>query len=197
MPSTTEYIASPSTPDGSGFAVLDFDAVYESMVDYVWNAVCRMGVHGADADDLVQEVFVIVYRRLGEFEGRSQLKTWVFRIMVHVVQHYFRTNARRPGDRAAEKGTEIHALVATQEMGPLGEIERLEARRVLDRLLSELDEAKRIVFVLAEVEQMTLAEIAEVVEANANTVGSRLRTARREFEKALARFRARELGRKP
>jgi RNA polymerase sigma-70 factor, ECF subfamily len=195
MPSITEITAPCPTPRDIGLPNPEFDAAYEGMVEYVWNAVCRMGVHSADVEDVVQEVFVIVYRRLGEFEGRAQVKTWVFKIMVHVVQHYFRTHARRPGDRAGEKGTEIHALVATQEKGPVGELERLEARRVLDRLLSELDEAKRVVFVLAEIEQMTLAEIAEVVDANANTVGSRLRAARRDFEKALSRFQARELGR--
>lgn len=59
MPPTTEN--APSTMLGSQqLAVPDFDAVYESMVDYVWSAVCRMGVHGPDAEDVVQEVFAIV-----------------------------------------------------------------------------------------------------------------------------------------
>jgi RNA polymerase sigma-70 factor (ECF subfamily) len=75
--------------------------------------------------------------------------------------------------------------------------ERVEALRVLDGLLAHLDEDKREVFVLAEIEQMTAAEIAEIIEANANTVGSRLRAARQEFEKALLRFRAHELRRQP
>ena len=57
---------------------VDFDRVYESMVQYVWSVVCRMGVPRSDAEDVVQEVFVTVYRRLGDFEGRAQLKTWVF-----------------------------------------------------------------------------------------------------------------------
>ena len=65
----------------------------------------------------------------------------------------------------------------------------------LDRVLAELYEAKRLVFVLAELEEMTLSEIGEVVGANANTVATRLRAARQAFEKALARFQARELGR--
>ena len=68
---------------------------------------------------------------------------------------------------------------------------------MLDRLLSELDDAKRVVFVLAEIEEMTLAEIADIVAANVNTVASRLRAARRDFEKALSRFRGREFGRTP
>jgi RNA polymerase sigma-70 factor (ECF subfamily) len=147
--------------------------VYEAQVDFVWRTVRRMGVRAADTDDVVQEVFVIVHRRLAEFAGRAQVKTWVFKILVHVVRHYWRTHQRKPGDRAAEDPAAIQTLAA------------------------ELDEEKREVFVLAEIEQMTAAEIAEIVEVNVNTVGSRLRAARQEFEKALLRFRAHELRRQP
>ncbi len=192
-----ETAARLSKPEGTCPLDLDFDSVYESMVEYVWNAVCRMGVRGSDVDDVVQEVFVVVHRRLGEFEGRAQLKTWVFKIMIHTVQHYYRTQARNPGTRATGLGNEIRTLASNDDKGSPGELERLEALRVLDRLLSQLDDAKRVVFVLAEIEQMTLAEIAEIVAANVNTVASRLRAARRDFEKALSRFHARELGRTP
>jgi RNA polymerase sigma-70 factor (ECF subfamily) len=75
---------------------------------------------------------------------------------------------------------------------PTVALERVEALRILDRLLAQLDDDKREVFVLAEVEQMSVAEIAEILEANINTVASRLRAARQEFEKALLRFQARE-----
>ncbi len=184
------------TPNSVGLLEANFDEIYESMVQYVWNIVSRMGVHRSDAEDVVQEVFVIVHRRLDDFEGRAQLKTWVFKIAVHVVQHYFRTHARKPGDRATAKGTEIHSLVERQESGPAAEVERRERLRTLDRLLDQLDEPKRAVFVLAEIEQLTMSEIAEIVELNANTVASRLRAARQGFEKALSRFRAREEERK-
>jgi RNA polymerase sigma-70 factor (ECF subfamily) len=136
-----------------------------------------------------------VHRRLAEFEGRAQLKTWVFKILLHVVRHYWRTHQRKPGDRAGEDATLLKTLPADHESGPAASLERVEALRILDRLLATLDEDKREVFVLAEIEQMTAVEIAEIVEANANTVASRLRAARQDFEKALARFRAHELGR--
>jgi RNA polymerase sigma-70 factor (ECF subfamily) len=187
-----EFAASPTGIMGP---VLDFDAVYEEQVEFVWRAVRRMGVRAADADDVVQDVFVIVHRRLAEFEGRAQLKTWVFKILLHVVRHYWRTHQRKPGDRAGEDATLLKTLLADHESGPAASLERVEALRILDRLLATLDEDKREVFVLAEIEQMTAVEIAEIVEANANTVASRLRAARQDFEKALARFRAHELGR--
>jgi len=195
MPSTARN-PTPPAPDASVRpGAVDFDAVYEEMVDYVWNVACRMGVRPSDAEDVVQEVFVAVHRRLDKFEGRAHPKTWVFSIAVHFVQHYFRTHVRKPGDRATAKGTEIHALADQHENGPASEVERMERYDALDRVLARLDEPKRLVFVLAELEQMTLSEIGEIVGANANTVATRLRAARQGFEKALARFQARELGR--
>ena len=185
------------TDESMGTIHAGFGAIYESMVDYVWNVVCRTGVPQSDAEDVVQEVFVTVYRRLGEFEGRAQLKTWVFSIAVHLVQHYFRTHARKPGDRASAKGTEIQALVDQRENGPANQVERRERYDALDRVLGQLDEGKRLVFVLAELEQLTLVEIGEVIGANPNTVATRLRAARQAFEKALARFQTRELGNEP
>jgi len=175
----------------------DFDAVYEAHLDFVWRTVRRMGVRPADTDDVVQEVFFVVHRRLAEFEGRAQLKTWVFKILVHVVRHYWRTHQRKPGDQATEDPAEIQTLAADHEHSPAAALERVEALHVLDGLLARLDEDKREVFVLAEIEQMTAAEIADIVEANVNTVSSRLRAARQEFEKALLRFRAHELRRQP
>jgi RNA polymerase sigma-70 factor, ECF subfamily len=173
----------------------DFDAIYETYVDFAWQTVRRMGVCPADADDVVQEAFVVVHRRLAEFEGRAQIKTWVFKILVHLVRHYWRTHQRRPGDQAADDLAQIQSLAAGHD--PAAALERVEALRILDRLLAELDVDKREVFVLAEIEQMTAAEIAEIVEANPNTVASRLRAARQEFEKALLRFRAHEMRRQP
>src|SRR5512135_750568 len=172
MPSTAGNTAQHPSDESSGAIHAGFDAIYESMVDYVWNVVCRMGVPPADTEDVVQEVFVTVYRRLGEFERRAHLKTWVFTIAAHLVQHYFRTHARKPGDRASAKGTEIQTLVDQRENGPANHIERRERYDALDRVLAQLDEGKRLVFVLAELEQLTLVEIGEVVGANPNTVAT-------------------------
>ena len=181
---------------GEALECLDFDRVYESMVQYVWAVVCRMGVPRSDAEDVVQEVFVTVYRRLGDFEGRAQLKTWVFSIAVHFAQHYFRTHARKPGNRATENDVHDHAITDNRESGPASKLERKEGFDALDRVLAQLNEKQRVVFVLAELEQMTLHDIAEVVGSNTNTVATRLRAARKAFEKALARFQNQGLGRK-
>ena len=169
---------------------LDFDVLYEAHVDFAWRAARRMGLGAADAEDVVQEAFVVVHRRLAEFEGRADIKTWVFKILLHLVRHHFRTHLRRPGDRAVDDPGSVHGLVTEQD--PAAALERSEAVDVLDRLLGQLDDDKREVLVLAEIEQMTLAQIAEVTGANPNTVASRVRAARQEFAKLLLRFQARE-----
>ena len=193
MGSPGNTLASAESPHRA--PVPAFDAIYESHVDYAWRAVRRMGLCAADAEDVVQEAFVIVHRRMAEFEGRAEIKTWVFKILLHLVRHHWRTHQRRPGDRATEDPGAVHNLVAEQD--PASALERSEAVDVLDRLLGQLDEDKREVLALAEIEQMTTAQIAEVVGVNANTAASRLRTARQEFEKALLRFQAQERRRQP
>src|SRR5512139_3590830 len=86
-------------PQGTGesapAAPTSFDRLYEDYLDFVWRAACRLGIEVADADDVAQEVFFIAHRRLREFEGRSSAKTWLFRILYHVVQHHFRSHARK------------------------------------------------------------------------------------------------------
>jgi RNA polymerase sigma-70 factor (ECF subfamily) len=86
----------------------------------------------------------------------------------------------------------VDAVGDEARLGPHERAAEREAVRQLHAILDELDDEKRAVFVLAELEQMTVPEIAEAVEANLNTVYSRLRAARREFEQAVARHRARD-----
>jgi RNA polymerase sigma-70 factor, ECF subfamily len=188
--------AADSQPDESSSyrALPDFERVYEDNFTYIWRAARRLGIDPADTDDVVQEVFVVAHRRLAEFEGRAQVKTWLFKILVRVVRHYFRTQSRKPGHRRDASTGDVDRLAVHSVHGPVEAAERAEAVRILDSLLSRLDEDKREVFVLAEIEQLSSVEIADVLGANINTVYSRLRAARQEFERALMRFQTRERG---
>jgi RNA polymerase sigma-70 factor (ECF subfamily) len=161
----------------------DFETVYREHFRFVWRTVRRLGIEGALVDDVVQEVFVVVHRRLGDFEGRSAAKTWLYGIVRRVVADHRRTMRRKPLGTAAD-GEGLDGASAP-EAGPEASAEQAERVRLLHQLLSQLDEAKREVFILAELEGLTLAEIAEALGVNANTVASRLRAARREFEAAL------------
>lgn len=181
-PSEAEPRAPTSAPS--------LEAIYEAQFDFVWRSARRMGVAEASVDDVVQEVFLVAHRRLGDFEGRSSVKTWLFGILLRVVSDYRRTQ-RRKGGLAPLPDT----LACDPADSPVGRTEQREAVQTLHRLLDALDEDKRAVFVLAELEQMTVPEIADALGANLNTVYSRLRAARKDFEKALERHRAREAGR--
>lgn len=161
----------------------DFETIYREHFRFVWRTVRRLGIEGAQVDDVVQEVFVVVHRRLDDFEGRSTAKTWLYGIVRRVVADHRRTLRRKPLGTAPE-GEAMDAASAPED-GPEASAEQAERVRLLHRLLSQLDEAKREVFILAELEGLTLAEIAEALGVNANTVASRLRAARREFEAAL------------
>lgn len=168
---------------------LRLEEIYESCFDFVWRSARRMGVAEAAVDDVVQEVFLVAHRRLADFEGRSSVKTWLFSILLRVVSDYRRTLRRKGGLAPLPEG-----LCADEAECPAGRAEHREAVRVLHALLATLDDDKRAVFVLAELEQLTAPEIADALGVNLNTVYSRLRAARRDFEKALERHRAREAG---
>jgi RNA polymerase sigma-70 factor (ECF subfamily) len=176
---------------------LDFDTVYEENLKFVWRSARRLGIDPGDTDDVVQEVFVVAHRKLPEFEGRAQVKTWLLKILVRVVHHYFRTQRRKPGHRPAQSLGELDAVHYHQTCGPAEAAERKDAVRVLDNLLDRLDSDKREVFVLSEIEQLSSVEIAEILGENLNTIYSRLRVARQEFEQAVRRFQTSELGGTP
>ena len=178
-------------------AIPSFETVYEENLKFVWRAARRLGIDSGDTDDVVQEVFVVAHRKLPEFEGRAQVKTWLLKILVRVVRHYFRTQQRKPGHRPAQTLDDLDVLRDHQDRGPAAAAERKDAVRVLDNLLARMDSEKREVFVLAEIEQLSSVEIAEVLGANINTIYSRLRAARQEFEQALRHFQTHELGGMP
>ncbi len=154
----------------------DFDQLYEKHASFVWRTLRSLGVSRADADDATQEVFLTVFRKLGSFEGRSSLRTWLCGISVGVAKNHTRKVKRRSEvDQALPKPGS-----ATPEAGS-------EALDLVTRCLDDLDEALRIVFVLSELEQLTAPEIAEVLTINVNTVYSRVRVAREQFEASVTR----------
>jgi len=163
--------------------------IYEQHFDFVWRSARRLGVPDSAVDDVVQEVFIVVHRQLASFEGRSSMKTWLFGILRNLVLRQRRSWARRGREQALEE-SEVEA----GEAGADQQLAESQARRVLHALLAQLDDDKRAVFVLADLEQLSAPEIAEATGLKLNTVYSRLRLARAEMERALERHRARERG---
>ncbi len=161
---------------------LQFEAVYRQYFASVWRVLRRLGVHPAQLDDAAQDVFVVVHRRLDDFEARGTPRSWLYAIALRVASEYRK--------RASRRQTQPLVDVADSARGPSQAYELQESVRLLHLLLAELDDEKRTVFVLSELEQLTAVEIAEVLETNVNTIYSRLRVARRRFEAALHRHRA-------
>jgi RNA polymerase sigma-70 factor (ECF subfamily) len=145
--------------------------------------VYRMLSAPSDLEDVVQEVFVQVFRSLKDFRGQSKFSTWLHRVTVNVVLMHRRSARSRPV-LAQEAPSELVA----DERQPLPdeEAERAERMRAFQRLLARLAEKKRIVFVLHELEGLSPGEISAIVGAPVLTVRTRLFYARRELEEMLA-----------
>jgi len=170
-----------------------FESIYDEHFDLVWRNIRRLGVPDALVDDAVQEVFLVVYRNLGKFEGRSSLKTWIFSIVTRVASDHRRSIRRKsPHTRTPEAAVDADTVPDERNDGPHELFERSEGARLLHKVLDELEDEKRTVLVLAELEQMTAAEIGEALGENVNTIYARLRAARRDFDQAACRERARD-----
>jgi RNA polymerase sigma-70 factor, ECF subfamily len=177
---------SPAERDGS-VAQVDLASVYEQHFRYVWRCLRSLGVHDAHLEDALQDVFMVVQRRLAEFDGSAQLRTWLYAIALRIARKYRERLRREPAslDQARESQPEL-TLSATGEGAAL-QNERLALARTA---LEALSDEQREVFVLARVEQMSAPEIASVVSIPLNTVYSRLRAARLAFEAEVARLKS-------
>lgn len=179
MPAVDARSATPARP-----VVGDWSRFYDEHFDFVWRSLRRLGVPFALLDDAAQEVFVIAFRREREFEGRSSFRTWLFGIAYNRARDIQRGARRRPEEPLPEEP--LPASGPDQEATAM----RAEAVRLVYRVLDELTPDRRAVLVMAEVEDMTAAEMAELLAIPLNTVYSRVRLARRDFEAALKRVRA-------
>jgi RNA polymerase sigma-70 factor (ECF subfamily) len=157
-----------------------FDRLYSEHFEFVWRSLRRLGVSLEYLDDAVQDVFIVSLRRRHEFKGHSSQRTWLFGIATNVTHEY-----RRKAQRAA-RNTPVPDNYRTAEPSPLEQAANSEELRLIEALLQSLDEAKRHVFILAELEQMSAPEIAAALGIKLNTVYSRLRAARQAFFELLS-----------
>lgn len=181
-----------STAEPVPHAVPSFEGLYDQQLDFVWRSARRLGVDDASVDDVVQQVFLVVHRRLAEYEGRSSIKTWLFAILLFAVREHKRTLRRKSPHRDGV-ATDPDTLIDTRaDNNPEVALERAEASRMIDDLLEALEGDKRVVFVMAELEQMTALEISEATGLEPKAVYSRLRAARTDFERAASQLRRRD-----
>ena len=162
--------------------------VYRAHHAFVRRSLIRLGVPEQRVADAVHDVFMVVARRLEEFEGRASIRTWLFAIAIRVARGLRRDVAR---ERRRKASVEQASAGARQEPPDA----RVEAAKTLRDFLGRLDEEKRAVFIMAELEGMTAPEIAAAVGIKISTVYSRLRLARERLDRMVQRARARERGR--
>ena len=185
LPTHKNASAAAAAPDP---AVGTLDQIYNAHFDFVWRNARRLGIPETSADDVVQDVFVIVQRRIADFDGRTSLKAWLFGILVRVTRDH-RRSFRRKGARCIPLDEVSHRDVAAADAPTPSDLaERAQRVHLLEVLLDQLSDEKRTLLVLSELEQCTLREIAEVLGSNTNTIHSRLRAAKRDFDKVYTRW---------
>jgi RNA polymerase sigma-70 factor (ECF subfamily) len=161
-------------------------ALVERHFDFVWRSLRRLGVRAADVDDAVQEVFVVAARRLDDVVAEHE-RAFLFGTAVRVCSTLRRRARRHPEDPAGA-GDEYPVLAPDPEqLAELGQA-RILLSEVLDGMSAEL----RSVFVLVELEELSVREIARLHGIPEGTIASRLRTARQKFRAAVERQKARE-----
>jgi RNA polymerase sigma-70 factor (ECF subfamily) len=160
--------------------------IFSEQADFVWRSLRRLGVPAADVDDAVQEVFLVVHRRISEYEDRGLLRAWLFSISRQISSHYHRS-IKRSEDRH-------RGLVVSTTAPDLEEVlARREAEQLVNAFLEQLEEPQRMVFYLSDIEGMTAPEIAAALDMNLNTVYGRQRQTRKRFEDVIRR-QSREKG---
>ncbi len=175
-----------------------FDVLYEEHFDFVWRTARRLGLPETAAEDCVQDTFLVLHRKLSEYDGKTPVKRWILGMTVRVAADHRRRYKRKEAPcvpHAADSEGDL--LAASTALMPNAELEKAESLRLLEQLLGEIEESKREVLVLAELEEMTAPEIGELLGTNVNTIYARLRAARKDFEAAYTRYRARTARRTP
>jgi RNA polymerase sigma-70 factor (ECF subfamily) len=185
------YVRRAQSGDSAGFRDL-----YTRHKRDVARLVLRMIGPRADLEDVVQEVFVQVFRSLNAFRAESRFSTWLHRVTVNVSLMYLRAQKSRP---QLARDSSVPEPPAPELESPASGAATAERLRALYTIIDQLSDKKRVVFVLHDLEGVPASEIATMVDAPVLTVRTRLFYARREVYAAMAKDPAldsiaRELG---
>jgi RNA polymerase sigma-70 factor, ECF subfamily len=167
-------LAAPAKPP----FVPSFPEVFQQHAQFLWRTLMNLGVPAHEAQDLCQEVMLTVHRKLPDFDGQS-LRGWLYGICVRVASDY---------RRSARVRREVVSEVPPDQAIEASQGDALDHKRRLTRLLAaldSLDEGKRAAFVLHEIEELTLAEVAEALQTPIQTVYSRIRAAHTLIQRAF------------
>ncbi|MGH1348844.1 MAG: RNA polymerase sigma factor [Nannocystales bacterium] len=157
--------------------------LFEAHYAFVWRTMRHFGLDEAAADDAAQDTFVVVHRRLPDYDGRTHIRGWLYGIARRVASTTQRgaVRARRRLDRYE---------VPVSAVDPDDAIARGEANTWVAEFLEGLSPPQRDVFFLADIEGLSAKDVASTLGVNVNTATSRLRLARERFDQALQRRKA-------
>jgi len=186
LPATAELplLAESGEPPAPTALGVRFGALYREHFALAWRGLKRLGVPEAALEDAVQDVFLVLHRRLDEFEERSSLKTFLFGIVVRVAKDHRRARARY--QRRISGFAEQLEVNPSPSRTPADEAERREANRILHAVLARLEDEQREVLVLVELEELPMRDAAEALGIRIRTCQRRLQAARAAFEAALS-----------
>ena len=168
----------------------DWESQYAEVVDLAWRTLRRLGVPDASLADAVQDTLLVLHRRRDEFRGDASFSTWVYGIVLRVASGY-RRSARRAGSVFDERQSLAVEAAVSAGPSPFEQLEQRAATELLHQLLDELPADIRAPFVLVELEELSIESAAAALGLRASTCRSRLRSARRAFDEASGRERAR------
>lgn len=164
----------------SGAVIPALAEVYAAHFAYVWRTLLRLGVVDRDAEDLAQEVFVIVHRRLHTFDPARPVRPWLFGIAYNVWRDHHK--------RASSRHEQLAALPLEPDASDPG-FRAIEAAQLVRMALQHLPEERRVVFIQHELDRVPIREVAQILQIPVNTAYSRLRVGRGEFRDAVQRLR--------
>jgi len=159
---------------------VSFAVIYRAHFAFVWRSLRALGLSTASLDDAVQDVFIVVHRQLGGFDHRASLRSWVFAIAYNVASNYRRREHRKGGLAL------LDPEMPSNHPDPESQLHRAQAWAFLSQFLDTLDDAKRAVFVLTQLEGLSATEVADALSIPVNTVYTRLHHARNALRDALA-----------
>jgi RNA polymerase sigma-70 factor, ECF subfamily len=165
---------------------LNVTALYDAHADFVFRTLSRLGVESSAVDDAVQQVFLMLHRRRAEFRNASSVRTWIGGIAIRIAREHRRGLVRHDARLSVASPT------AAEVKSPDDQLADAQSLALLLRMLDTLDEDQRTVFVLTELEELTAPEIAEMTGVSVNTVGSRLRLARKHINALVVAHRRTE-----
>lgn len=176
----SEATAAPQTPE--------FTDLYAQHFAFVWRTLSRLGVVDAELEDVAQEVFVVVHRKLADYDPSRPIKPWLVGIAARVGL----AERRRARHRRESLQPDPAQRATCARPAPDAALEVRERRERVRTALLSLDEPRRIVFVMHCLEGLGCPDIAEALGVPLNTVYSRLRVAREQFAAAMTRLRLQE-----